>query len=97
MNYEHRCHQKHRAVAKVAAARKLAVRLFWMLRNQRPYPTPLPLSMVQKTRSRQFVHRSGGKQRMGSISKRGNRILRTLLVDAAQSLVRFDPEFRNEL
>ena len=48
MNYEHRCHQKHRAVAKVAAARKLAVRLFWMLRNQRPYPTPLPLSMVQK-------------------------------------------------
>ena len=34
---------------------------------------------------------------MGSISKRGNRILRTLLVDAAQSLVRFDPEFRNEL
>jgi transposase len=36
--YQHRCHQKHRAVAKVAAARKLAVRLFWMLRSQRPYP-----------------------------------------------------------
>ena len=36
--YQHRCHQKHRAVAKVAAARKLAVRLFWMLRTQRPYP-----------------------------------------------------------
>jgi transposase len=36
--YQHRCHRKHRAVAKVAAARKLAVRLFWMLRTQRPYP-----------------------------------------------------------
>jgi transposase len=36
--YQHRCHQKHRAVAKVAAARKLAVRLFWMLRTQQPYP-----------------------------------------------------------
>jgi len=39
--YLHRCHQKHRAVAKVAAARKLAVRLFWMLRTQRPYPEVL--------------------------------------------------------
>ena len=36
--YAHRCHQKHRAVAKVAAARKLAVRLYWMLRTQIPYP-----------------------------------------------------------
>jgi hypothetical protein len=25
-------------VAKVAAARKLAVRLYWMLRTQKPYP-----------------------------------------------------------
>ena len=39
--YQNRCHQKHRAVAKVAAARKLAVRLFWMLRTQRPYPEVL--------------------------------------------------------
>jgi len=36
--YVHRCHQKPKAVAKVAAARKLAVRLYWMLRTQRPYP-----------------------------------------------------------
>jgi len=36
--YAHRCHQKHRAIAKVAAARKLAVRLYWMLRTQTPYP-----------------------------------------------------------
>ena len=36
--YLHRCHQKPKAVAKVAAARKLAVRLYWMLRTQQPYP-----------------------------------------------------------
>jgi transposase len=36
--YLHRCHSKPKAVAKVAAARKLAVRLFWMLRTQTPYP-----------------------------------------------------------
>jgi transposase len=36
--YLHRCHQKPKGVAKVAAARKLAVRLYWMLRTQTPYP-----------------------------------------------------------
>jgi transposase len=36
--YLRRCHQKPKAVAKVAAARKLAVRLYWMLRTQKPYP-----------------------------------------------------------
>jgi transposase len=36
--YLHRCHQKPKAVAKVAVARKLAVRLYWMLRTQQPYP-----------------------------------------------------------
>jgi len=36
--YFHRCHQKPKAVAKVAAARKLAVRLYWMLRTHQPYP-----------------------------------------------------------
>jgi transposase len=36
--YLHRCHQKAKAVAKVAAARKLAVRLYWMLRSQVGYP-----------------------------------------------------------
>ena len=35
--YRHRCHQKPKGVAKVAAARKLAVRLYWMLRTQTPY------------------------------------------------------------
>jgi len=36
--YLHRCHSKPKAVAKVAAARKLAVRLYWMLRTQTRYP-----------------------------------------------------------
>jgi transposase len=39
---------------------------------------------------------SGGHQRFGSISKQGNRFMRMLLVEAAQSAVRFDPGFRNE-
>jgi transposase len=36
--YHQRCHAKPTGVAKVAAARKLAVRLYWMLRTQTPYP-----------------------------------------------------------
>jgi transposase len=36
--YLHRCHQRPKGVAKVAAARKLAVRLYWMLRTQTGYP-----------------------------------------------------------
>lgn len=36
--YQHRCHHKAKGVAKVAAARRLAVRLFWMLRTNTAYP-----------------------------------------------------------
>jgi len=36
--YQHRCHRKPKGVAKVAAARKLAVRLYWMLRTGVGYP-----------------------------------------------------------
>jgi len=36
--YLHRCHKKTKGVAKVAAARKLAIRLYWMLRTNRGYP-----------------------------------------------------------
>jgi len=36
--YRHRCHGKPKGVAKVAAARRLAVRMYWMLRTQTPYP-----------------------------------------------------------
>jgi transposase len=36
--YLHRCHKKAKGVAKVAAARKLAIRLYGMLRTNRGYP-----------------------------------------------------------
>jgi transposase len=39
---------------------------------------------------------SAGKQRLGSITKQGNRFLRMLLVEAAQVAVRYDPKFRSE-
>jgi len=41
-------------------------------------------------------HSSAGHQRLGAISKQGNRFVRMLLVEAAQSAVRHDPEFRRE-
>lgn len=37
-------------------------------------------------------HSSGGKQHTSSISKQGNTMMRWLLVEAAQTAVRFDPE-----
>jgi len=36
--YLHRCHRMAKGVAKVAAARKLAIRLYWMLRTNTAYP-----------------------------------------------------------
>jgi transposase len=39
-------------------------------------------------------HSSGGRQRLGSISKQGNAMLRWLLVEAGQSTAQFDPELR---
>jgi transposase len=41
-------------------------------------------------------HSSGGRQKLGSITKQGNRMMRMLLVEAAQGVVRYDPEFRRE-
>jgi transposase len=39
-------------------------------------------------------HSSGGHQRLGAISKQGNSVLRWLLVQAAQTAARYDPELR---
>ncbi|MHC4073966.1 MAG: IS110 family RNA-guided transposase [Planctomycetota bacterium] len=39
---------------------------------------------------------SGGKQRLGSISKQGNSMMRFLLVEAAQAASRFDPRLRRD-
>jgi transposase len=41
-------------------------------------------------------HSSGGKQRMGAISKQGNRFMRSLLVEAAQTANRLDEDFRRQ-
>ena len=39
---------------------------------------------------------SGGRQKLGSITKQGNRMLRSLLVEAAGIAVRYDPQFRKQ-
>lgn len=39
---------------------------------------------------------SGGRQRLGHITKQGNAFLRGLLVEAAQSAVRYEPRWRRE-
>ena len=38
-------------------------------------------------------HSSGGRQRLGAISKQGNRFLRQLLVESAQWACRYDEQF----
>jgi transposase len=39
-------------------------------------------------------HSSGGRQRLGAISKQGNPMLRWLLVEAGHTAARFDPQLR---
>ncbi|MGA8142631.1 MAG: transposase, partial [Candidatus Acidiferrales bacterium] len=39
---------------------------------------------------------SGGRRRLGHISKQGNSLLRILLVEAAQATVRSDPDWRRK-
>ena len=39
---------------------------------------------------------TGGRQRLGAISKQGNSLLRCLLTEAAQTAARFDPELRRD-
>jgi transposase len=41
-------------------------------------------------------HSSGGRQRLGAISKQGNPFLRSLLVEAAQTASRRDPQLRRD-
>jgi transposase len=41
-------------------------------------------------------HSSGGKQRLGAITKQGNRFMRQLLVEAAQTVNRLDEGFRKQ-
>ena len=55
--YLHRCHQKPKAVAKVAIARKLAVRLYWMLRTNTAYPE---IVRIESSSGLALVVRHGG-------------------------------------
>jgi transposase len=48
------------------------------------------LGLIPKERS------SGGRQNFGPISKQGNTMMRTLLVEAAQTAARFDEELRRD-
>ena len=48
--------RKHHGVAKVAVARKLAVRLYWMARTQRPYPEVV---RMQGSQSHPLAERNG--------------------------------------
>jgi transposase len=41
-------------------------------------------------------HSSGGRQKLGAISKQGNTMMRTLLVEAAQTAARFDKELQRD-
>jgi transposase len=41
-------------------------------------------------------HSSGGRQRLGHISKQGNQMLRWLLVEAGHGVAQFDPELRRK-
>lgn len=41
-------------------------------------------------------HSSGGKQRLGAISKQGNPMMRSLLVEAGHSAARLDPELQQD-
>jgi len=41
-------------------------------------------------------HSSGGRRRLGAISKQGNTLVRWLLIEAAHHTVRFDPELRQD-
>ena len=41
-------------------------------------------------------HSSGGRQKLGAITKQGNRMLRYLLVEAAHTAIRYDVEFKKQ-
>jgi len=66
----------------------------------------LTLGPVERfTRSKQVVsylglnpreHSSGGRQRLGSISKQGNPMMRSLLVEAGHTAARLDAELRQD-
>ncbi len=97
-----------RAVEKEAKQNAEAVRLMshWGVGPITALAFVLTIGPVERFRhSKQVVsylglnpreHSSGGRQRLGSISKQGNTMLRWLLVEAGQTAARFDPELRRK-
>ena len=59
-------------------------------RFQRSKQVASYLGLIPRERS------SGGKQRLGAINKQGNRFMRTLLVESAQTVTRLDEGFRKQ-
>jgi len=57
--YAARCHHKAKGVAKVAAARKLAVRLYWMLRQNVGYPEIALIESSPRVPLAGFSHADG--------------------------------------
>jgi transposase len=55
-----------------------------------------PVTALATVRLTPSEHSSGGKQRLGHISKQGSPFLRGLLVEAAQSAARHDPELKRD-
>jgi len=69
--YKRLCQKKHHGVAKVAIARKLVVRLYWMLRTNRPYPEVVRMrgssshSVAEGTAERLSGHPASRQQESG--------------------------------
>jgi transposase len=100
--------QFDQAVNEQASANRLAVR--WMTHPGIGPVTSLAFVLIvgpvtRFQRSKQLVsylglnpqeHSSGGRQKLGAISKQGNPMLRGLLVEAGHTAVRLDPELRQD-
>jgi transposase len=78
-HYVHLCRNKHKAVAKVAAARKLAVRLYWILRTEQEVQKAVHtesrsgVPLVSESQTETLIERSRIQQRAASPGNDGKR------------------------
>jgi transposase len=81
-HYVHLCRNKHKAVAKVAAARKLAVRLYWILRTEQEVQKAVHtesrsgVPLVSESQTETLIERSRIQQRVASAGNDGKRKIR---------------------
>jgi len=79
----------------VSAAIRWAERILRKIESQAMFSAePSPGGQLLRANFRE--RSSGGKQRLGAINKQGNSLMRTLLVESAQSVTRLDPGFRKQ-